>query len=220
MTSINEQTENPSSSKALSVAKWLTKTAVAGVGPLDSAEKLALQYLNDASYPDDDSRVRSLIKWEVSKNFSSGFLTGLGGLMTLPVTIPAALGASWVIQTRMVAAIARIYGHDLNDERVQTAILLTIIGQDLKEVLKQSGIKFGTKLTYQVIEKIPGTVLVKINQMVGMRLLTKAGEKGIVNLTKLVPLVGGVIGGTVDAASCRLAGKTAQKFFGRREKDV
>lgn len=200
-------------SKALQVANWLTEKAVGGVGPLSSAEDLALEYLNDSNYEDNDKRVDSLINWETSKNFSTGFVTGLGGFATLPVAIPASLGASWVLQARMAAAIAKIYGHDLNEERVKTLILCVIIGQDIKEVCKQAGIKIGTKLTYVAIRKLPGEVLKRINQAVGFRLLTKAGEKGIINLTKLVPVVGGVVGGTFDAVTCRITAKAAREAF-------
>lgn len=200
-------------SKALQLAEWLTRTAVSGAGPLSSAEQLAAEYLNDASYEDNESRIDHLIRFEVSKNFATGFVTGLGGFITLPVTIPASIGASWLLQARLVAAIARIYGHDISEDRVQTAILLVIIGQDLKEVLKQTGIRLGTQVSYRVIEKIPAALLTKINQLVGIRLLTKMGEKGIINLTKLVPVVGGAIGGTVDAISCRVVARTAKKVF-------
>ena len=200
-------------SKALQVANWLTEKAVGGVGPLSSAEDLALEYLNDSNYEDNDKRVDSLINWETSKNFSTGFITGLGGFATLPVAIPASLGASWVLQARMAAAIARIYGHDLNEERVKTLILCVIIGQDIKEVCKQAGIKICTKLTYVAIRKLPSEMLKRINQAVGFRLITKAGEKGIINLTKLVPVVGGVVGGTFDAVTCRITAKAAREAF-------
>ena len=43
------------------------------------------------------------------------------------------------------------------------------------------------------MKKVPGALLVKINQQVGFRLVTKFGEKGIINLCKLVPFVGGGI---------------------------
>lgn len=200
-------------SKALQVANWLTEKAVGGVGPLSSAEELALEYLNDSNYEDNDKRVESLINWETSKNFSTGFITGLGGFATLPVAIPASLGASWILQARMAAAIAKIYGHNLNEDRVKTLILCVIIGQDIKEVCKQAGIKIGTKLTYVAIRKLPSEVLKRINQAVGFRLLTKAGEKGIINLTKLVPVVGGVVGGTFDAVTCRITAKAAREAF-------
>ncbi len=200
-------------SKALQVANWLTEKAVGGVGPLSSAEELALEYLNDSSYESNDKRVDSLIKWETSKNFSTGFITGLGGFATLPVTIPASLGASWILQARMAAAIARIYGHDLSEDRVKTLILCVIIGQDIKEVCKQAGIKIGTKLTYVAIRKLPVEALKRINKAVGFRLLTKTGEKGIINLYKLVPVVGGVVGGTFDAVTCRITAKAAREAF-------
>lgn len=200
-------------SQALKVANWLTSVAVAGIGPLSSSEQLAQEYLIDKSYTDNDDRVDSLINWETTKNFTTGFITGLGGLLTLPITIPASLSASWVIQARMVAAIAKIYGHDLNEERTKTAILLVIIGQDIKELGKKVGIEFGKKFTYKAIEKLPGSVLIKINQMVGFRLITKAGEKGIINLTKMVPAIGGIIGGAFDAVTCRVSGKLAKEAF-------
>ena len=69
------------------------------------------------------------------------------------------------------------------------------------------------KNRYKVIEQLPRSLLVKINEMVGFRLLTKAGEKGIINLTKIVPVVGGVIGGGVDAITCRIVGKAAKRAF-------
>jgi len=104
---------NVDSSKALQLVNWIVDKAIDGVPPLSSAHDLAQEYLIDKSYPDHDERVGSLINWETSKNFTTGFITGLGGLLTLPIAVPSALGASWVIQARMVGAIAVIYGHDL-----------------------------------------------------------------------------------------------------------
>ena len=51
------------------------------------------------------------------------------------------------------------------------------------------------------------------NKKVGFRLVTKFGQKGIINLGKLVPIVGGVIGGTVDTVGTLTVGKTAKKLF-------
>ena len=60
---------------------------------------------------------------------------------------------------------------------------------------------------------MPGRVLIQINKIVGYRLITKAGTKGIVNLTKLAPVVGGVIGGGVNFTSTRAVGAWAKKNF-------
>jgi len=66
-----------------------------------------------------------------------------------------------------------------------------------------------------MIERIPGKLLVEINKKIGFRLLTKAGEKGFVNLAKMVPGIGGVIGGSFDASMCIAVGKIAKNAFRR-----
>jgi uncharacterized protein (DUF697 family) len=56
-------------------------------------------------------------------------------------------------------------------------------------------------------------VIKEINKKVGFRLLTKFGEKGVVNLGKLIPVLGGMIGGAVDAMTTRGIAKISQKVF-------
>ena len=70
-----------------------------------------------------------------------------------------------------------------------------------------------TKYAKNIIKQVPGKVLIEINKKVGFRLVTKAGEKGVVNLMKFVPLVGGVVGGTIDALFVKNCGETARKTF-------
>jgi len=206
-------TKEISDSSALKIVKWLADKGLNGVPPLSSAQDLSLEYKIDTSYENDDERVDSLINWETSKNFTSGFLSGLGGVITLPVTIPSALGASWIIQARMAGAIAEIYGHSLKEDRVRTLVLLSLLGDAGKEVVKQAGIKVGRKMTEQAIKGVSGKTLAEINKQVGFRLLTKAGENGVINLTKFVPVVGGLVGGTFDAISCRAVGRVSKELF-------
>lgn len=47
----------------------------------------------------------------------------------------------------------------------------------------------------------------------GFRLLTKFGEKGLINLGKLVPGVGAVIGGSLDLIETKSIGKQAYQWF-------
>lgn len=180
-----------------------------------SSTNLALEYKIDSSYENDEERVDSLVNWETTKNFTSGFITGLGGLITLPITVPSALAASWVIQARMAGAIAEIYGHSVDEDRVRTLVLCCLLGDAGKEAFKQAGIKVGRKLTEKAIEGVSGKTLTEINKQVGFRLITKAGKSGIVNLTKTVPLVGGLVGGTIDAVSCRAVGRIAKTVFAK-----
>lgn len=186
---------------------------VDGLGPLSSSEELARQYRDDETYPDLDHRIDAMIRWESAKNFGTGFVTGMGGLMTLPVAIPLSMYAAWFVQARLAGAVASLYGYPTSDERVRTMILLCLIGDAGREVLKGAGVQLGNKVAMKVVEQIPGKVLIEINKKVGFRLITKAGTTGIVNIVKVVPVLGGAVGGTVDAASCAAAGKVARSLF-------
>jgi hypothetical protein len=192
---------------------YLLEKGLAGAGPLSSAEDLAREYLIDSSYVNDDRRVDALIRREMTKNFTSGFITGLGGLVTFPVSIPAALGASWLIQARMTGAIARIYGHDLDSERVRTKMLLSLAGDVAKDAMKDLGLKLDNKLTQRAVDEIPGRALVEINKRIGAKLITKVGQKVVLRFPRAVPVLGGVVGGSLDAVVCRMVGRTARTLF-------
>jgi hypothetical protein len=195
------------------LASFLLEKGLAGAGPLSSAEDLASEYLIDSSYGNDDRRVDALIRREMAKNFTSGFVTGLGGLVTFPVSIPAALGASWLIQARMAGAIARIYGHDLDSERVRTKILLSLAGDVAKDSMKDLGLKLDNKLTQRAVDEIPGRALVEINKRIGAKLLTKVGQRVVLRFPRAVPVLGGIVGGSLDAVVCRMVGRTARTLF-------
>ena len=66
---------------------------------------------------------------------------------------------------------------------------------------------------YRKIKRIPGKVLTKINQKVGFRFITKFGTKGIINMGKLVPGVGAIIGGGLDFAETKAIGDRTYKCF-------
>ena len=104
-------------------------------------------------------------------------------------------------------------GYDTNSDQVQTLVYACLAGISIDQIIKQAGIKFGTRFTTAMVKKIPGTVLTKINQKVGFRFLTKFGEKGIINIAKLVPVVGGVIGGGFDLVETKVIANRAYKMF-------
>lgn len=204
--------------KALQLANWLLDKGAEGFGPFTGAADLAQEYLDDPSYDSHDHRVASLIRWEVSKNTTSGFVTGLGGLATMPIALPAGFGAAWLVQARLASSIAHIYGYSLSDDRVRTLVLLSILGDaTVKEPIKVAGKVIAQKTLQSGIGSISGKTLVKINQAIGFRLITKAGTKGVINLSRLVPVLGGVVGGAFDGASCYAVGAVAQRVFSRPE---
>jgi hypothetical protein len=208
--SISPETAN---SKALSLVTWLSDRAVQGLGPLIAADSLAAIYLADRRFSDDSERVKALIRRESVKNFSTGFVTGLGGLALMPAAVPASLGAGWIVQARLAAAIAAIHGYEVREDRVLTLVALSLIGNAAKDELKRIGIRLGQQLAVHAIRQIPSRVLVEINKAVGFRLLSRTGNAGMFRLAGLGSVAGGLVGGAVDGMACRTVGRVADSIF-------
>lgn len=67
---------------------------------------LANDYLGKSS--DVDTAAKKFVKYQIAKCTTSGFVTGLGGLITLPVAIPANIGSVMYVQMRMIACLAHM----------------------------------------------------------------------------------------------------------------
>lgn len=176
-----------------------------------AVEDFTTEYLE--KYPTREKACKAMIKNQIIKCTTSGFITGFGGVITLPVTLPANITSVLYVQMRMIASTAYMAGMDLNSDVTQTFVYACLAGVAVNEIVKQAGIKIGLKLTTALIKKIPGKVLTKINQKVGFRLVTKFGTKGIINMGKLVPGVGAIIGGGMDLIETKAIGERAYKWF-------
>ncbi len=183
---------------------------------LKSARELAGDYRQRASREGLSQAIEALIEDQARWNASTGFVTGVGGFAFLPFQLPAAITATWVIQTRMVAAIAALYGFDLEHEAVRTQILLTLIGEEAGELLKQVGVKLSQQIAQAQLRRLPASALVAINRAVGFRLVTKFGQRGVVNLHKAIPVLGGVVGGGIDYLMTKQLGGYADRSLAPR----
>ncbi|MFG6365210.1 EcsC family protein, partial [Schaedlerella sp.] len=174
-------------------------------------ESMANDYL--AKYPTKDEACKAMLRNQIAKCTTSGFVTGFGGIVTMPVMLPANVGSLLYVQMRMIACVAYMNGYELNSDQTQTFVYACLAGVAVNELIKQAGIKFGIKFANGLIKKIPGKVLTKINQKVGFRFITKFGTKGIVNLGKMLPGVGAVIGGGLDLVETKVIAHRAYKWF-------
>lgn len=205
-------------SKIMEALDFAYDKALNGMPGVDSVEELAADYLEEfrsGKVATLEEAANSLIRWQNTKSATSGFVTGLGGLLVMPVTIPANLASVYFIQIRMIGAIAHMAGYDVRNDKVKALIYSCLVGNAAKEVLKDVGIQLGKKLAQSSINRISGEIIKKINQAVGFRLLTKAGTTGVVNLSKAVPILGGLIGATVDAVATNTIGNMAVEVFVR-----
>ncbi|MGV3459701.1 MAG: EcsC family protein [Flavobacterium sp.] len=185
--------------------------AVTGVIGIDSAQTLAESYMRKGGTKRD--MVNSLTRWQNAKACTSGFITGIGGFLAMPVTLPANITSVLFVQVRMILAIAIIGGYDVRDDKVKSLVYMCLVGNTAKDILKDITIVAGKKVAIRAIENISEKTIMAINQKVGFKLLAKFGEKGAVNLGKAIPLAGGIIGGGFDLFSTNAIGNLARKTF-------
>lgn len=140
---------------------------------------------------------------------AAGFVTNLGGVLTLPVALPANFLGTAAVQMRLIAKIASARGYDLQSDEVKAFVFACLLGNAATDAIKDAGIRIGMRLGPALLQRLNQTVL--------SRLLARFGALGAVNLTKVVPLLGGMVGGGLDAASTRVVGRMAKRVFVRRD---
>ncbi len=174
-------------------------------------EDMADDYLH--KHKTKEEACKAMIKNQILKCTTAGFIAGFGGIIAMPVAISANVGSVLYVQMCMIACTAYMADFELNSDQTQTFVYACLAGVAVNELIKKAGIEFGIKFANGIVKKVPGKVLTKINQKVGFRFITKFGTKGIVNISKLIPGVGAVIGGGLDFAETKVIANRAYKWF-------
>jgi hypothetical protein len=176
--------------------------------PLDPEEKLSLNTID------------SMITTETFKSGGVGMLTGILGVIALPIGLPSALIGSWILQTRLSGAIAIGAGHNINDSDTQTKVLLSLIGNSTsllekiqtqsvsdQEMLKKFTREFG-------MVRVPLAMVGQVQRMVVGEVAKHATKRGATAVAgRAIPIVGGVVGGVFDASSIQWVGENAKHIF-------
>lgn len=176
------------------------------------AVELANEYID--RYGRTELAIDKLVSCQRKKSTATGFVTGLGGLVSIPVALPADVYSSLVIQVNMIVAIAVIRGYDVHSDEVKTLVFLCIIGNSIGDVLKQAGIKAVTDYTAKtILPKLTLAVSERIAAKVGSKLVLKASTKGLSNAAKMIPVLGGLIGGAYNFAEVTAYANIARERF-------
>ena len=198
-----EQAQDPEQQGAFSssvskVVESLLDTGIDGKGPFDPAARVADAAL--AKHGGDvEQAVDEVVRDHLKLVAASGFLTNLGGFVTLPVALPANVIGFYMLATRMSAAVARLRGYDISDPRIRSAVLLSLVGADSQDLLAKAGMVAPTgRLTALAAQRLPGPALMVVNKAVGFRILSTAGKKTFSRFGKSIPLVGGAVGAGLD----------------------
>ncbi|MFC7458088.1 EcsC family protein [Brachybacterium sp. GCM10030267] len=144
----------------------------------------------------------------------AGFLTGLGGIFTLPILLPTNVVEFYVQSTRMVGAIAVVRGYDVDDEDVRVRVLAALMGEESGDVLKNVGLgPVAGVATRTVAKRLPTSPQSAVAGAIGGRILRKFGLRSVRLFGKAIPGLGGVLGAIGDRAQLARIAKAARESF-------
>lgn len=193
----NVTSESRLNKPATELVDKLLGVGIDGAGSFDSAATFASKAAKGASA---EKAVDSIIASHQKMAAAGGFVTGLGGFVTMPVAIPANVAEFYILATRMVAGIASTRGYDISKPETRSAVLLALVGAESADVLTKAGVATGAnRLSSLAADRLPKAALMMINKGVGFRIVKDLGEKGLAKFVgKGLPVVGGVIGAGLD----------------------
>lgn len=145
---------------------------------------------------------------------AAGFLTGLGGLITLPVLLPANVFEFYVQATRMVGAIASIRGYDIDDEEIRSRIVAALVGEDSEDILASIGLgPIAGMASRGIAKRLPSSPSTEVARAIGGRMLRQFGLQSVRLFGKAIPGLGGVLGAWSDRRVLKKIARTAEKNF-------
>lgn len=196
---------------AATIVEKLLDIGIDGRGPFESAQKVADSARSD--HADAEAAIDSVVRQHTKMAAAGGFVTGLGGFVTLPVALPANVVEFYAVATRLVASVASLRGYDLHLPGVRAAVMLTLVGADADDLLKKAGVVSTGRLANLAAQRLPGPALMVLNKGIGFRLVSSVGKSALSRFGKGVPVVGGLVGAGVDVYLLRRIADQARREF-------
>jgi hypothetical protein len=197
--------------------KQVFDVAINGRGPFNGAVEMANRQ-RVAHAGNAGPAVDTLIEQHVRLAGGQGFVTGLGGIAAMVVSVPANLTGLTIVQARLVAAIAHLHGYDLASLKVRTAVAAVLLGSDgVQEQISKGRLPSRPLAiaTAPVFDKpLADTVL----NLVGATLMARLGGRHLgTSFARKIPLLGGGVGMIADGYSTYSIGRyAADELVNRR----
>jgi len=197
---------------AIDPQKVINEFYAAGYRCADGREITLLEDLRDVRLGDAEKVARRFIKAYTKMAAGQGFVTGLGGMITLPASVPADVAAyvGWLARTG--SAVQLSYGFEYRTETADAQLKLAMLAGAGVTTLTIQGTEV---LVTQLAKKIMITPYHSAPVQAAVKAL--AAKVGI-NLThksfaKAVPLVGGAVNGTVQGGLVNVGGRRILSYY-------
>ena len=173
-----------------------------------------------------DHIAKSSINYETLKVSTISFAAGIPGGFTMAASIPADITQYYAHILRIIQKLAYIYGWQSLIEKNKT------IDDETSQILTLfTGVMFGAKSATSVVTKISGSIAQKVGKTLSQKALTKGVIYPIVKKTatmigvkmtkdifvksvsKVIPVVGGVVSGGITFASYKPMSVKFKKYL-------
>lgn len=194
--------------------------AIDGAGPLRGAVRAADAKLVAAD-GDVEQAITLLIRSHVRMSGAQGFVTNVGGLVTLAISMPANVAGLALLQCHLVAGIAHLRGYDVTDPRVRNAVLVCLLGEDtVRSMVKKKKLPGGPMLLATSPMHDPS-----LDALIGSAVTTEmlgkvGGRRAVLFVGRRVPLLGGGVGAASDALSTHAIGSYASTELRPRRRET
>ncbi|SOC52039.1 EcsC family protein [Ornithinimicrobium cerasi] len=203
----------------------LMDLGIDGVGPVDSVAQVVAKARRKHG-ADVESAVAEIVRDHVKLAGVAGFATGVGGVVTMPVSLPANVVGFYALATRMVASVAILRGYDISTPGARAAITLALVGADADDLISKAGLSAANltgsgRIARLAVSRMPKAAAMMVNKAVAFRLLTTVGGKALSRFVRFVPVAGGIVGAGLDGLLMkRLADHARQEFTPRAAGEV
>jgi hypothetical protein len=169
---------------------------------IQDGREWGLQLLDEAQDKDDK---RKLSKYAINMStlwsIGKGIATGIAGLLALPADLVDTVYS----QVKLSATLFTIRGHDTTNEGNWVFIVSAAIGISVRKLAKYLGVHAIKALNKALLPK-SFRILMKMNQTLAIKFGARIFGKNVVKVAKVVPAIGGVIGGGVNGVMMLLCG--------------
>ncbi|MDQ3481759.1 MAG: EcsC family protein, partial [Actinomycetota bacterium] len=176
-------------------------------GAAEAADKRLAEHDGNVS-----EAIDSLIDSHVRLATAQGFVTNLGGLVTVAVMIPANISGLALLQCHMVAGIAHLQGYDLDDPRVRNAVLACMLGEGAVKGLVKNKKLPSTPMAIATAPSHDAELDRRIAAEVAAELIGRvAGKRTVTFIARRAPIIGGGVGAVSDGFRTYQVGRFAAR---------
>ncbi len=170
---------------------------------IEEGRKHGQTFLSDSCWMNDRDRMANYALYEATLwSVGSGIGNGLLGIAGIPTDVAITLYS----QVKLSSTLFTIYGIDITNQATQPLVLAAAAGVTISELANNLGTRAATQAIQKALMSIPGKTFAEINKALGIKIISKAGEKTLLNVAKMMPGIGSIVSGTVNGVTMNATG--------------